>query len=250
MTLERSRPLRAWGRHAHRLGLGALVLTVHAVVLILFMRWTPSLATDRPAPHGGVYVQLTGLSIPAAVQVSTSTSPTTQRRARRTAHVRSAPLATSRTEPPAVASATRSAPVDEPQAVVDPDDLPSPALDDPRKDAPAAAFAGAPIATAPQAPALAVLPHELALECPQRAAPPYPAQAWRNAEEGGVTLRVELAEDGRVADVRVHRSSGHAALDEAAVLAVRQWRCDPPRQGDRSVRAVAMQTIRFALAAR
>ena len=45
----------------------------------------------------------------------------------------------------------------------------------------------------------------------------YPEEARRLGLEGSVTLFVELAEDGRVEDVRVTTSSGHAILDNAAV---------------------------------
>jgi protein TonB len=45
----------------------------------------------------------------------------------------------------------------------------------------------------------------------------YPEQARRLGIEGTVTLFVELAADGRVEDVRIVESSGHASLDNAAV---------------------------------
>jgi protein TonB len=45
----------------------------------------------------------------------------------------------------------------------------------------------------------------------------YPEQARRLGIEGTVTLFVELAADGRVEDVRVVESSGHAILDNAAI---------------------------------
>jgi protein TonB len=45
----------------------------------------------------------------------------------------------------------------------------------------------------------------------------YPEPARRLGIEGTVTLYVELADDGRVEDVRVVESSGHAILDNAAI---------------------------------
>jgi protein TonB len=45
----------------------------------------------------------------------------------------------------------------------------------------------------------------------------YPEQARRLGIEGTVTLFVELTADGRVEDVRIVESSGHAILDNAAV---------------------------------
>jgi protein TonB len=45
----------------------------------------------------------------------------------------------------------------------------------------------------------------------------YPEQARRLGIEGTVTLFVELTADGRVEDVRIVESSGHAILDNAAI---------------------------------
>ncbi len=48
------------------------------------------------------------------------------------------------------------------------------------------------------------------------AQPPYPAESRAAREEGTVDLQLLIDADGRAADSRVARSSGHAALDEAA----------------------------------
>ncbi len=88
---------------------------------------------------------------------------------------------------------------------------------------------------------------ELSVACPERSAPAYPAQSRRFGEEGTVVLRVELDETGRVAVARVSSSSGHARLDEAALAAVRTWRCTPAMRNDQPVRAVALQPFRFVL---
>jgi TonB family protein len=57
--------------------------------------------------------------------------------------------------------------------------------------------------------------------CP---APPYPPQAWRNGWQGRVEVRLRIDGAGRVAAAEVARSSGHAALDRAAVAAARDSR--------------------------
>lgn len=88
---------------------------------------------------------------------------------------------------------------------------------------------------------------ELSVACPERSAPAYPAQSRRFGEEGTVVLRVELDETGRVAVARVSSSSGHARLDEAALAAVRTWRCTPAQRNGQPVRAVALQPFRFVL---
>jgi len=62
-----------------------------------------------------------------------------------------------------------------------------------------------------------------------------------------VVLRVELDEQGAVSSARVATPSGFARLDEAALAAVRRWRCTPAQRDGRPVRAVAMQPFKFEL---
>jgi protein TonB len=92
-----------------------------------------------------------------------------------------------------------------------------------------------------------VVQTEQTLVCHERAAPTYPVHSRRLRETGTVVLEVELDESGRVAAIRVDRSSGHARLDEAAMTAVRRWRCQPPQRNGLPIRGVAVQPIRFVL---
>lgn len=57
----------------------------------------------------------------------------------------------------------------------------------------------------------------------RRAQPNYPTSARRAGVEGRVVLTVQVRTDGRVGSVRVSRSSGSAALDSAAISAVKRW---------------------------
>jgi protein TonB len=110
--------------------------------------------------------------------------------------------------------------------------------------------APAPVIEAPPMPLPAgpmAMSAELSLACPERSAPAYPAQSRRFGETGVVVLRVELDETGRVAVARVSSSSGHARLDEAALGAVRTWRCTPALRNGQPVRAVALQPFKFIL---
>lgn len=91
---------------------------------------------------------------------------------------------------------------------------------------------------------------ELALTCPDRAPPSYPAISRRLGEEGKVILRVELDETGRVDRVTVKTSSGFARIDEAALATVKRWRCNPARRDGMAVRAVAIQPFNFVLEGR
>lgn len=49
----------------------------------------------------------------------------------------------------------------------------------------------------------------------------YPATARLNGWEGKVVIRAVIRADGHLAEVSVHRSSGHEALDQAAIEAIR-----------------------------
>lgn len=99
----------------------------------------------------------------------------------------------------------------------------------------------------PLPPGPMALSSELSVACPERSAPAYPAQSRRFGETGVVVLRVELGESGNVALARVDRSSGYPRLDEAALAAVRTWRCTPATRNGHPVRAVALQPFNFIL---
>lgn len=61
--------------------------------------------------------------------------------------------------------------------------------------------------------------------------PGYPEAAACEGGGGVVDLRVTIGPDGRVGDVRLARGSGHQALDQAAIDAVRGWTFEPARRG-------------------
>ena len=49
----------------------------------------------------------------------------------------------------------------------------------------------------------------------------YPSTARLNGWEGKVVLRAVIRADGHLSEVKVHRSSGYEALDNAAMEAIR-----------------------------
>jgi protein TonB len=49
----------------------------------------------------------------------------------------------------------------------------------------------------------------------------YPSSARLNGWEGKVVLRAVIRADGHLSEVKVHRSSGHETLDNAAIEAIR-----------------------------
>jgi protein TonB len=78
-------------------------------------------------------------------------------------------------------------------------------------------------------------------------APVYPAAARRRNLEGTVLLEVLVDRDGRAAQVRVLRGSGHAMLDRSALDSVRQWRFTPALRGGRPQEMWVQVPVRFQL---
>lgn len=118
----------------------------------------------------------------------------------------------------------------------------------PTVPAPALVEAVAPAAPPPTKPvAPLTLPTELSVVCPERTPPSYPHLSRRLGEQGKAVLRVELDEQGRISAARVVASSGYDRLDETALAAVRNWRCQPAQRDGQPVRAVALQPFNFTL---
>jgi TonB family protein len=78
-----------------------------------------------------------------------------------------------------------------------------------------------------------------------RVEPQYPAEASAKHMQGVVTLDVQIGTDGVVHNITV--VEGDAALAEAAVQAVRQWRYQPSLVNGRAVEMETRVTIRFTL---
>jgi protein TonB len=81
----------------------------------------------------------------------------------------------------------------------------------------------------------------------RNAPPAYPEAARRRGEQGVVTLEVDVAADGSVSGIRVAAGSGSAALDQAALDAVRRWRFTPAAQDGRPVPSSVRTSVRFRL---
>ena len=61
----------------------------------------------------------------------------------------------------------------------------------------------------------------------ERIKPAYPPDALSRGDKGYVTVRVEIDARGLPTHVGLSRSSGHDALDQSALDAVREWRFHP-----------------------
>jgi periplasmic protein TonB len=91
------------------------------------------------------------------------------------------------------------------------------------------------------------LSSELSVSCPELARPSYPALSRRLGEEGKLMLKVELDESGRISKTQIVESSGYSRLDNAALSAVKTWRCQPAIQNGQPVRSVALQPFNFVI---
>jgi protein TonB len=77
--------------------------------------------------------------------------------------------------------------------------------------------------------------------------PVYPPRCLRMGIEGRVKVRVLVGENGRPQEVALGESSGDAALDQAAMDAVRDWRFEPAKRNGVPVRAWAVVPVEFQL---
>ena len=69
----------------------------------------------------------------------------------------------------------------------------------------------------------------------QQEKPPYPPLARRKGYQGRLVLKLLVSKDGRVATVRVVKSSGYSILDRAALKTVKRWRFIPARLGSEPI---------------
>ena len=79
------------------------------------------------------------------------------------------------------------------------------------------------------------------LSCP---APTYPNSARRSGAEGTVSLSINISEGGQVTSATLTGSSGHSALDQAALSTVRgAWRFQPVDGGAYGVPVSVVMTL-------
>ena len=66
-------------------------------------------------------------------------------------------------------------------------------------------------------------------------------------DQGTVFLEVLVARNGNVKELRVLKSSGYAALDDAALASVKDWIFEPGMKGNQSVEMWVKLPVRFQL---
>jgi periplasmic protein TonB len=167
------------------------------------------------------------------------------------------------TDPPVAAKLPEPEPAVAP-AVIQPAAPPSPPTPSPsrkpeahapspQRRAPLRAAESAPVPTAfarlsPPAPDLPFTPPRPVAGLAGNRPPVYPERARQRGEEGHVMLRVDVSTEGNPTAVSITQSSGHLALDEAAVAAVRRWRFVAATRGGIAVPGAAEVPVRFTLA--
>jgi periplasmic protein TonB len=77
--------------------------------------------------------------------------------------------------------------------------------------------------------------------------PSYPSAPRRLGIQGTTTLRIYVSAEGRVTEVLVEQTAGHADLDHAAADAVRRWRFEPARRGTEAVGMWVLLPVEFRL---
>ncbi|MFH0845105.1 MAG: energy transducer TonB [Pseudomonadota bacterium] len=77
--------------------------------------------------------------------------------------------------------------------------------------------------------------------------PEYPGLARRRGYQGTVILDVFVNRRGKVTDLRVAQSSGHALLDHAAKSSVKGWLFEPAKRGEEPIDMWVKIPVRFQL---
>lgn len=77
--------------------------------------------------------------------------------------------------------------------------------------------------------------------------PEYPRIALKRGWEGTVSLLIQVTPEGHSGSVTVDRTSGHDALDKAAVETARTWTFIPAKRGETPVAAPVTVKITFRL---
>jgi len=77
--------------------------------------------------------------------------------------------------------------------------------------------------------------------------PTYPKLARKRGYEGTVVLQVLVNRQGKVEELRIDHTSGHAMLDHAAEVSVKRWLFEPGKQGNKKMDMWVKVPVTFKL---
>ncbi len=77
--------------------------------------------------------------------------------------------------------------------------------------------------------------------------PVYPKLSKRLKEEGTVTLSLLISSQGGIEEISIHKSSGYARLDKAALSAATKWRYEPATMNGIAITQHYLMPIEFKL---
>jgi protein TonB len=77
--------------------------------------------------------------------------------------------------------------------------------------------------------------------------PRYPESARRAGAHGVTLLKLLVLDSGTVGEIVIEKSAGHRDLDNAAADAVKKWRFEPARVGNKPVAVWVLLPIKFEL---
>lgn len=75
--------------------------------------------------------------------------------------------------------------------------------------------------------------------------PTYPSSLLRRGIGGRVVVQCVVGADGRVSSTRIQSSSGHSALDSAAIKAVKRWKFKPGTRSGKKVKSTCNVPFNF-----
>ena len=81
----------------------------------------------------------------------------------------------------------------------------------------------------------------------RRVQPEYPKRSLRMRQEGVVWLHVLVSEDGQRQDIKLHKPSQYALLNQAAFKAVKKWTFDPNIVNGRAIQSWVEIPIEFKI---
>ncbi|WKV51574.1 energy transducer TonB [Dickeya fangzhongdai] len=224
-----------------------LALALHAAVLApLALRPSPTLVPPRPLP-----VTIEFAAAPAEATPTTDSAPVEPPPVVEPPPAIEPTVDEQALTPPPAPQPTRineTAALKTPKPVKPIAKKPSP----PRQPA-TPAPQSAPVSTATAVPAATpaaaapVTPPSASAAYLRNPPPAYPDVAINRGWEGTVLLNVQVRPDGKVQTIRLQRSSGHPALDDAAREAVQHWSFVPARRGDQPESGWVVVPVDFTL---